>query len=105
MEEARFMKVVFVVLVLALTTVAAAQAQPVSGFYVQGSAGLALPQQTSVSQSPPPQSSSSAAAAANAAINSDPGTSQSGSAGWGFGNGLRMEVQGFHSAQSAGTGN
>jgi hypothetical protein len=86
---------------------AAAEAQPVSGFYVQGSAGLALPQQSPVvpSSSAPAPSPGSAAAAAAAAINPGPGAAESGSAGWGFGNGMRLEIQGIHTAQSSGTAN
>ncbi len=90
---------------------ATANAQPVTGFYVQGSAGLALPQQQSLSLSSPPPASpqmpagSSAAAAANTAINGDSGAVQSGSAGWGFGNGFRMELQGMHAGQGGGSAN
>ena len=85
----------------------AAWAQPIQGPYIQGSAGIALPSSQPVSQgagNPPSASGSSAAAAANAAINGKPGAVQSGSAGWGFGNGVRVEVQGMHSQQSLGAG-
>ncbi len=106
------MKVVLAVLVLIGMLAATARAQPVTGFYVQGSAGVALPQQQSLSQSSPPPASSqvqpttsSAAAAADAAINGDAGGTQSGSAGWGFGNGFRMEMEGVHAAQRDGPGN
>ena len=105
------MKVVLALVVSIWMLEAAAEAQPVNGLYVQGSAGLALPQQQSLSQpslpasAQPSATASSAAAAANAAINGGAGTVQSGSAGWGFGNGLRMEVEGVHAAQGGGSAN
>ena len=54
-----------------LLTSAAAVAQPVSGFYVQGSAGLALPQQQSISLPPamPVTPGKGIAESPNAAIN------------------------------------
>ena len=78
-----------------LTAAATAHAQPVSGFYVQGGAGLTLPQQQSVSlpsavpsnrESTPedPRENApepSAAATADAAINSKTGTARAGSFG------------------------
>ncbi len=94
-----------------LATSAAAQAQPVQGFYVQGSAGLALPGTDAISAgerapgTEPGQSAGGAAAAANAAINSAPGPAQAASAGFGFGNGLRVEMQGMHSQQAGAGGN
>ena len=97
------MKGVLACAVFILSAVAAS-AQPVSGFYVQGDAGLALPQAESLSlpASPPKTAQPSAAATANTAINSRAGMAQSGSAGWGFGNGLRMEVEGVHTGQGGG---
>jgi len=85
----------------------AAQAQPVSGFYVQGNAGLALPQQQSITlpSTVPSTPDASAAANADAAINPKLGAAQSGSAGWGFGNGFRMELQGVHTTQGSGATN
>ncbi len=87
--------------------VVTAEAQPVSGFYLQGGAGLALPQQQSLSlpAGQPTATQPSAAAATNAAINSRAGAVQSGSAGWGFGDGLRVEVEGVHTGQGGGTTN
>ncbi len=70
-----------------------AEAQPVTGFYVQGGAGLSLPQ-TQTATVAPSGGAGSAAATANAAIN--PGAAESGSAGVGIGNGLRLEVEGLH---------
>jgi hypothetical protein len=106
------MKVVLAFVVLIWMLAATAEAQPVTGFYVQGSAGLAFAQQHSLTQSPAPPASSetsgsetSAAAGANAAINGTGGAVQSGSAGWGFGDGFRMEVEGIHAAQGAAPGN
>lgn len=91
-----------------MTAAPAAWAQPIQGFYVQGSAGIALPSSQSVSQpagnAPTAAGSSAAAAAANADINGKSGAIESGSAGWGFGNGVRVEVQGMHSQQSLGNG-
>jgi OmpA-OmpF porin, OOP family len=105
MGDPRLMKVVVTFAVLVLTAVAA-RAQPVSGLYVQGSGGLALPRQQSVTPAsttpgPPPTS----AAAAAAAINGSPGAAQTASAGWGLGNGFRLEVEGVHAAQGVGTAN
>jgi OmpA-OmpF porin, OOP family len=101
------MKGVLACAVFSLSAVAAS-AQPVSGFYVQGGAGLALPQSQPLSLPPASQPNGaqpSAAAATNAAINSRAGAAQSGSAGWGFGNGLRMEVEGVHTGQGGSTTN
>jgi OmpA-OmpF porin, OOP family len=100
------MKVAIVFAGLMLTA-AAARAQPVSGFYVQGNAGLALPQQQSVTlpSTVPTTPQTSAAANADAAINSKLGPAESGSAGWGFGNGLRMEIEGVHTTQGGGATN
>jgi OmpA-OmpF porin, OOP family len=100
------MKGVLACAVFSLSAVAAS-AQPVSGLYVQGGAGLALPQAQSLSlpASQPNTAQPSAAVAANTAINSRAGTVQSGSAGWGFGNGLRMEIEGVHTGQGGGATN
>ena len=99
------MKVAPALAVLMLAA-AAAHAQPVSGFYVQGSAGLTLPQQQSINlPSAPSGEQPSSAASADAAINGKPGVVQSGSAGWGFGNGLRLEMQGVHTDPGVGTTN
>ncbi len=106
------MKVALALMVLIGMVARTAAAQPVTGFYVQGSAGLDLPQQRTLGVASPPAASaqgpapaSSAAAAANAAINGDAGGVQSGSAGWGFGNGMRMELEGMHAAQGGGATN
>ncbi len=98
------MKTVLLALVLTGLTAGAAAAQPVTGFYVQGGAGVALPQQQSLSLSSPRPASpaTSASAAANAAINGDMGAAESGSAGWGFGDGLRVELQGMHMKEAGG---
>jgi OOP family OmpA-OmpF porin len=104
------MKVTLAFFIL-LAVAAAAQAQPVSGFYIQGSAGAALPAQQSVNlpasswTTPSSSTAPSAAVAANAAINAGLGSAQSGSVGWGFGNGVRMEVEGVHSQRSLSTNN
>ena len=92
---------------LMLTAPAAARAQPVSGFYVQGNAGLALPQQQSITlpSAVPATPQTSAAANADSALNSKLGPAESGSAGWGFGNGLRMEIEGVHTSQGGGATN
>jgi OmpA-OmpF porin, OOP family len=96
--------IVFAALML---TAAAARAQPVSGFYVQGNAGLTLPQQQSITlpSTGPGTPQNSAAANADAAISSKLGPAESGSAGWGFGNGLRMEIEGVHTTQGGGATN
>lgn len=97
----------FCSLAVLVTAAPAAWAQPIQGPYIQGSAGITLPSSQSISQgagNPPTASGSSAAAAANAAINGKSGAAESGSAGWGFGNGVRVEVQGMHSQQSLGNG-
>jgi hypothetical protein len=110
MEVRRRMKVVLALMVVIGMLATTAAAQPVTGFYVQGCAGLDLPQQQTLGMSPPASAqgqapASSAAAAANAAINGGAGGVQSGSAGWGFGNGMRMELEGVHAAQGSGSTN
>ena len=100
---------VYAALSLAVLMAAAlpARAQPIQGPYIQGSAGIALPSSQPVTSSAgnaPTPAGSSAAATANAEINGKPGAVESGSAGWGFGNGVRVEVQGMHSQQSLGSG-
>jgi OOP family OmpA-OmpF porin len=102
MEGARFAIVALALLVL-MSTAAAALAQPVSGFYLQGSAGLTLPQQRTISlPSAQPNSPETSAAAAGAAIGGKPGVADGGSLGWGFGNGLRMEMEGVSMTQGSG---
>ena len=77
-----------------------ARAQPVNGFYVAGSAGVDLSQSQTIERgSSAGVAPDSAAAHAAAAINR-PGPTESGSAGWGFGDGLRMEMQGVHTGTS-----
>jgi len=97
------MKVVSALLVLLLSA-GLARAQPVSGFYVQGSAGLTLPQQQSIGlpSAQPDAGGTSAAATAEAAIDGKADAAESGAAGWGNGHGLRMEIEGFHTTQSGG---
>jgi hypothetical protein len=96
------MKVASICTALVLTAVTAAYAQPVSGFYVQGSAGLALPEQPPVTlpTGTPGTTDTSAAGIADATINDKPGAAESGSGGWGLGDGLRMEIEGLHTAQA-----
>jgi hypothetical protein len=91
-------------LLILVSTAAAAAAQPVSGLYVQGSAGLALPQQQTVSlpASQPSPSQTPAAATAGAAIGGKPGVEDSGSLGWSLGDGLRMEIEGVSTTQGSG---
>lgn|ERR1700712_4537419 len=90
---------VFAIVGLAIPV--ASQAQPVSGFYVGGEGGLALPQQQNLDASrthggAPP---GSAAARAEAQLEgSDAGGS--GSVGWGAGDGLRLEAQGLQLGRS-----
>jgi hypothetical protein len=107
MEGAKWMKVVLIWTVLMLTAATAAYAQPVSGFYVQGSGGLALPEQQPVTLPPgtPGTADTSVDGTADAAINGKPGAAESGSAGWGIGDGVRMEIEGLHTAQGTGTTN
>jgi hypothetical protein len=97
-------RVAIVAIALRAAGVGDAEAQPVSGFYVQGSAGVALQQQPPIAPSSamPSTSAPSAAAAANAAINGSPGAAESGSAGWGLANGTRLEIEGIHTTQNVG---
>lgn len=101
------MKLFYTGMTVALIAIPAV-AQPIQGPYVSGDAGITLPSSSSVSipdtaSEPNSANGPSAAASANAAINGDPGAVQSGSAGWGFGNGVRVELQGTHSQQSWGS--
>jgi hypothetical protein len=68
-------------LIGALLLPAAAGAQPVSGFYLGGAGGVTLPQ-GHVDAKPAPN------------LSLDPGPAAVGSAGYGFGNGVRAEVEG-----------
>lgn len=92
--EGTLLKSSFLALLWVPLMASAAAAQPVTGFYVQGDAGLALPQQQSMSISP--ASPTSAAESANAAINGGTGAAQTGGVGVGLGQGFRVEVQGMH---------
>ena len=100
------MKVALALFILSLIAPGAV-AQPISGFYVQGSAGLTLPSQQplGLASGPPSASDPSAATTAGAAINNKAGATQSGSGGWGFGNGVRLEVEGVRASDGGGTSN
>jgi hypothetical protein len=86
--------------IVALAIPVASQAQPVSGFYVGGEGGLALPQQQNLDSSRTHTGSpaGSAAARAEAEIQGS-GADSSGSVGWGAGDGLRLEAQGLQLGQ------
>jgi OmpA-OmpF porin, OOP family len=90
-----------VLAVFALAIPVASQAQPVSGFYVGGEGGLALPQQQNLDVSrthagSPPGSAAARAEAEIQGSNAD----GSGSVGWGAGDGLRLEAQGIQMGRS-----
>ncbi|GAB0118017.1 hypothetical protein [Acidisoma sp. 7E03] len=97
-----------IALVMLGCSAAAAHAQPVQGFYVSGAAGTTLPGSSDISVgrgvagSDAPDGANTAASA-NAQINEGFGTAQSGSAGWGLGNGVRVEVQGLHTQSANGS--
>jgi hypothetical protein len=78
------------------------RAQPVNGFYVAGGAGSDLSQSQTIKSGPVAGGDPGSAAERAAAAINRPGLTESGSAGWGFGNGLRMEMQGVHSENSTG---
>jgi len=67
----------------------AASAQPVNGFYVSLGAGVNLMQDQTLRFSSPEQEPFT-----GAHLKSDVGPAVQGSAGWGFGNGLRVELEG-----------
>ncbi|MBN8899395.1 MAG: hypothetical protein BGO51_21360 [Rhodospirillales bacterium 69-11] len=69
-----------------LATPLAAQAQPVQGLYVGAGIGLQIPQDPRVSAAP--------GFGGMTHITEDLGFQGLGSVGWGFGNGLRLEVEG-----------
>jgi len=72
---------------------AAAHAEQISGFYVGAGAGLNFQQETNVDS----KGSGLAGVAGNGAdVNFDSGLMGSISAGWGFGNGLRAEIEGAY---------
>jgi OOP family OmpA-OmpF porin len=77
-------------------------AQPVSGFYVAGGAGVDLSQSQTIDSGPVAGGDSGSAAERAAAAINRPSLTAIGSAGWGFGDGLRMEMQGVHSENSTG---
>jgi hypothetical protein len=77
------------------------RAQPVSGFYASGGGGLALPQQQplDVSRLHAGSALGPGAPRTEAEIGG-PDANVSGSAGWGTGGGLRMEVEGLQLGRS-----
>jgi OmpA-OmpF porin, OOP family len=87
--------------VVALAIPVASQAQPVSGFYVGGEGGLALPQQqnSDVSRAHAGSPPGSAAERAEAQLQGSDADG-SGSVGWGAGDGLRLEAQGIQMGRS-----
>jgi len=72
----------------------AASAQPVTGLYVGLGAGVNVTQQEKVNSLAFPTVSSIGAVAVNGNLNSSVGFGGVVSAGWGFGNGLRAEIEG-----------
>ncbi len=75
---------------------ALAQAEPVSGLYVGAAAGLNLRQTvtSTVNQALIPSSGSSSQTTSRTSFRAAPGYAGIASLGWGFGNGLRAEVEG-----------
>lgn len=75
------------------------EAQAVHGFYLQGNTGIFF-QKTQPLETTPAgtqsQTDLGAAQRAGAAITDTPGANESGSVGYGFGKGLRVEIQGMH---------
>lgn len=89
-------------LLLALPT-APARAQQVHGFYLQGNTGIFFQKTQPFDATTVPQmakANPTAAERADAALRGGPAPSESGSLGYGFGSGLRVEVQGIHTAGS-----
>lgn len=89
-------------LVLALP-ILSARAQAVRGFYLQGNTGIVFPktQPLETTVAPPVATEiPGVAAQTDAAVNGGPSLSETGSLGYGFGRGLRVEVQGIHLSAS-----
>jgi hypothetical protein len=103
MEGRMFMRGACLAALLLAIATPPAGAQAVHGFYLQGNAGIFVQKTQSLDAtlSPPvtaTDADSGAAARAGAAIGGASALSESGSVGYGFGHGLRVEVQGIHTA-------
>jgi OmpA-OmpF porin, OOP family len=79
---------------LALPIAANAQTPPVNGFYVSLGAGVNLMNNPTFRFGPPVELGNGTVSAPGATLRTDVGPAVVGSAGWGFGNGLRVELGG-----------
>jgi OmpA-OmpF porin, OOP family len=79
---------------LALPIAASAQTPPVNGFYVSLGAGVNLMNNPTFRFAPPVPLENFGTLAPGATMKTQVGPAVQGSAGWGFGNGLRLELEG-----------
>jgi hypothetical protein len=105
MEGRMFMRGACLAALLLAIAMPPAGAQAVHGFYLQGNTGIFFQKTQSLDTTlAPPVATTDAdpgaAARAGAAIGGASSLSESGSVGYGFGHGLRVEVQGIHTAGS-----
>ncbi|HTI01047.1 MAG TPA: hypothetical protein VL752_08885 [Acidisoma sp.] len=99
------MRRAFLAALLLATSAFPAGAQAVHGFYLQGNTGIFIqrPQPFDATLAPPVATTNApavGAAGAGTAFSDAPALSESGSLGYGFGNGLRVEAQGMHTVGS-----